>query len=77
MGVFEGAFYYVCPKCGIYSGEMDLVRINKTYTVDELYKLEGNTQLAGERLQCPKCKKVYGWHQLKRLQWKGILLEKG
>lgn len=70
MGVFMGAFYYVCPKCGIYSGEMDLVRINKTSVDYERIQLRnlGIEQLSGERLQCPKCKKVYGWHQLKRLR---------
>ncbi len=64
-------YIYVCPKCSTYSGVMKLVRINKTYTVDEMLILKHRgipRELLGERLKCPKCKKVYGWHQLRRIQ---------
>lgn len=59
---------YHCPKDGTYSGEMKLVRTENTYTIDEFYQLKRKAlvQLVGERLKCPKCKRVYGWHQLEK-----------
>lgn len=70
----KGTFIYVCPVDKTYSGRMDLIRVNKTYTVDELCKLQGNKHLAGERLRCPECKKIYGWHQLEKVKLSKDLL---
>ncbi len=65
---YAGFFYYTCPIDDTYSGNMKLVRINKTYNTEEYIKLTRRNILhvAKERLKCPKCKKTYGWHQLKR-----------
>ncbi len=62
-------YYYVCPFDETYSGKMqfcgkvDLAQI----TYDEISVLAGSPTL-GERLQCPKCKRVLGWHQLKKVK---------
>lgn len=65
------AFYYVCPFDGTYSGEMQYcgkVKIT-LLTFDEAEALQGQPTI-GERLQCPKCKRVFGWHQLKKVRKK-------
>ena len=62
------SYVFVCPKDDAPSSDMKLIRVNKTYTVDEMLILKRVVipeELAGERLQCPECKKIYGWHQLK------------
>ena len=66
------AFYYVCPFDGTYSGEMQYC--GKVYGLmnilsDEIDTLKGQP-IVGERLQCPKCKRVFGWHQLKKVREK-------
>lgn len=69
MRVFEGVFYYVCPLDETYSGEMKLVRKNKMIHISEILSLSRKrlpSELNGERLQCPKCKEVFGWHQLSK-----------
>ena len=71
MTTFEGFFYYACPLDNIYSGEMKLIRTNKTITIFELFEIKQRglpKELEGKRLRCPKCKKTYGWHQLKKVR---------
>ena len=61
-------YYYVCPFDGTYSGEMQYcgkVTGLTQITFDEINALAGSPIL-GERLQCPKCKRIFGWHQLKK-----------
>ena len=63
-------YYYICPFDGTYSGEMQFR--GKIYGLasilfDEIDALKGSP-LIGERLQCPKCKRIFGWHQLKEMR---------
>jgi len=64
-------YYYVCPFDGTYSGEMQYCgKVKLTHlTFDEIEVLKGSPTI-GERLQCPKCKRVFGWHQLKQMKEK-------
>ncbi len=61
--------YYVCPFDGTHSGEMQYCgKINLFHTTyDERDALNG-TPIIRERLQCPKCQRVFGWHQLKKIE---------
>jgi len=61
--------YYVCPYDGTYSGEMELVEKVKLSQIGirEKEALKGFPPIDGERLQCPKCGRIFGWHQLKEV----------
>ena len=61
--------YYVCPFDGTYSGEMQyLGKVNIDHlTFDEIDALKGEPIIC-ERVQCPKCQRVFGWHQLKKVE---------
>lgn len=64
------AYYYVCPFDSTYSGEMQF--LGKVYSLvnilhDEIDALKGQP-IIGERLQCPRCMRVFGWHQLKKIK---------
>ena len=60
---------YVCPKDGTSSAEMQyLGKISFVHiTFDEREVLDGDPVI-GERLQCPRCQGVFGWHQLKKIE---------
>lgn len=62
--------YFVCPFDGTPSKNMKLCwRIEKDQiTFREREALEGYPPIAGERLQCPKCGRIFGWHQLKKVK---------
>lgn len=66
-------YRYSCPFDGTYSGQMQYCgKVKLTnITFDEMEASPGSPTM-GERLQCPKCKRVFGWYQLKREEVKFI-----
>lgn len=60
--------YYVCPKDRTYSGEMPLVKKETKLSLLEIRKVADH--IIGERLKCPLCNQVYGWHELKKIEKK-------
>lgn len=65
----EKKIFYVCPFDKTYSEEMEyLGKIAPIHVTFDERKTLNDSPIIGERLKCPKCQNVFGWHQLEKVK---------